>query len=84
MVAKMARALVWLIREALLMIGGVVVFVVVWFMWPSGEKKAEKQAEPVAIERAAESCACGGVNWCSGPRGGSYCLTDAGNKRYRQ
>lgn len=29
------------------------------------------------------SCPCSGVNNCIGPRGGRYCYTSGGNKRYR-
>jgi hypothetical protein len=28
------------------------------------------------------SCPCSGVNICVGPRGGRYCITSGGNKRY--
>lgn len=28
------------------------------------------------------SCPCGGVGVCVGPRGGRYCITSGGNKRY--
>lgn len=27
-------------------------------------------------------CSCGGGNFCYGPRGGHYCITSGGNKRY--
>jgi hypothetical protein len=31
---------------------------------------------------SAGSCACGSGNVCTGPRGGRYCITSGGNKRY--
>ncbi|WP_245294249.1 hypothetical protein [Rhizobium etli] len=27
-------------------------------------------------------CSCRGANYCTGPRGGRYCLTDSGKKSY--
>lgn len=29
-------------------------------------------------------CPCSGSSNCTGPRGGSYCITSGGNKRYRE
>ena len=29
-----------------------------------------------------KSCSCRSGNYCTGPRGGKYCLTDSGNKSY--
>jgi hypothetical protein len=31
----------------------------------------------------AGSCPCSSGNLCTGPRGGRYCLTPAGNKSYK-
>lgn len=31
---------------------------------------------------ASNSCSCAGGNVCYGPRGGRYCITSGGNKRY--
>lgn len=31
---------------------------------------------------ADDDCACGTGNICTGPRGGRYCTTGSGNKRY--
>lgn len=31
---------------------------------------------------SAGSCSCSGSNVCVGPRGGRYCITSGGNKRY--
>jgi hypothetical protein len=35
-----------------------------------------------ASRRASGPCPCGSGRVCVGPRGGRYCLTSAGNKRY--
>ncbi|MFX4309699.1 hypothetical protein F8N28_12330 [Acinetobacter soli] len=32
---------------------------------------------------SSDSCPCSGSNDCIGPRGGIYCYTSRGNKRYR-
>lgn len=32
---------------------------------------------------SSDSCPCSGSNNCVGPRGGIYCYTSGGNKRYR-
>lgn len=49
---------------------------------------AATQAEAATPEAAAPAragpCACADGALCAGPRGGRYCLTDAGNKRYQQ
>ena len=34
-------------------------------------------------EGSSGSCPCSGSNDCVGPRGGTYCYTSGGNKRYR-
>ncbi|MFV3406540.1 MULTISPECIES: YdcA family protein [Pseudomonas] len=35
--------------------------------------------------RASEGgCGCGSGNYCTGPRGGVYCLTPSGNKSYKR
>lgn len=35
--------------------------------------------------RASESgCGCGSGNYCTGPRGGVYCLTPSGKKSYKR
>jgi len=31
---------------------------------------------------ASQSCPCSGSKVCVGPRGGRYCITSGGNKRY--
>ena len=37
----------------------------------------EVSAEPVPV------CACGSGVWCEGPRGGRFCMTETGAKRYK-
>ncbi len=37
----------------------------------------------VAPQNFGSSCPCSGSNNCFGPRGGRYCITKGGNKRYR-
>lgn len=39
------------------------------------------QATPAA--EASSTCPCGGSTRCTGPKGGQYCLTPSGNKRYQ-
>lgn len=33
-------------------------------------------------ETTAYTCPCSGTKICTGPRGGRYCITSGGNKRY--
>ncbi|PWB30559.1 hypothetical protein DCO48_20035 [Pseudomonas sp. SDI] len=37
---------------------------------------------PLGGQGRADSCACGTGAFCTGPRGGVYCLTPAGKKSY--
>lgn len=50
-----------------------------------GVSEGKKEAEPVVVhsEKAAESCECASGAVCAGPRGGKYCLTTAGAKKYQ-
>ena len=52
--------------------------------WLAKEQAGEAQAgEAQAGEaRAAQGCECSAGAVCIGPRGGRYCLTAAGNKKY--
>ncbi|MCL2344451.1 MAG: hypothetical protein FWC58_01195 [Desulfobulbus sp.] len=45
---------------------------------------AEERVEPVgpAVAGVEQACPCGGESLCTGPRGGRYCLTAGGNKKY--
>ena len=44
--------------------------------WRHGGKN-----EPTA-DSAASGCPCGGANLCTGPRGGQYCISPNGKKKY--
>ncbi|RYH00140.1 MAG: SH3 domain-containing protein [Alphaproteobacteria bacterium] len=39
--------------------------------------------EPIRYRSDASECPCSGGTNCIGPRGGRYCITSGGNKRYR-
>jgi hypothetical protein len=39
-----------------------------------------RSSKPIPIY--SPSCPCSGANYCVGPRGGVYCITSGGNKRY--
>ncbi|WP_265112947.1 hypothetical protein [Herbaspirillum sp. alder98] len=41
-----------------------------------------QQLAPIA--RDEEQCSCRGHTYCTGPRGGQYCLDDSGRKSYRR
>lgn len=36
------------------------------------------------LQDSNDGCACGTGSFCTGPRGGVYCLTPSGNKSYRR
>lgn len=36
-----------------------------------------------SIRSPGDACSCAGAQNCTGPRGGKYCITSGGNKRYR-
>ncbi|MGE8188021.1 hypothetical protein [Pseudomonas sp. NPDC086278] len=57
----------------------------------SGSKKScsaiyggQGTARPQTLLQGADGCACGTGSFCTGPRGGVYCLTPTGNKSYRR
>lgn len=50
--------------------------------WFGGSSVARPLASPQPATR--DGCACGSGSYCTGPRGGVYCLTPAGNKSYRR
>jgi len=50
-------------------------------LWPR-QSGPEQAAAETKAENAAESCPCGGGAVCTGPKGGRYCLTAGGSKRY--
>lgn len=88
------RLIAWLLKqlvELAAVVGLAVIVSVVWLLWQTPEKpvKSEPAAEAaevgaVKVEQAATACICGTGVMCTGPRGGSYCLTESGNKRYKQ
>lgn len=47
---------------------------------PSVPRPAAKPHSPPMVREY--SCSCAGGNVCIGPRGGRYCITSGGNKRY--
>lgn len=58
--------------------------------WSAGDASEKSNSAPDASEIANSSavasenpeCACAARAWCEGKRGGRYCLTDAGARRY--
>ena len=42
------------------------------------------QARPQTLLKSADGCTCGSGSFCTGPRGGVYCLTPSGNKSYKR
>jgi hypothetical protein len=57
----------------------------------SGSKKScsamfggQTQARPQAFIQDTQGCSCGTGSFCTGPRGGVYCLTPSGNKSYKR
>lgn len=44
-------------------------------------QRLEPKSRPAPVVREY-SCSCAGGNVCIGPRGGRYCITSGGNKRY--
>ncbi|WP_409285576.1 hypothetical protein [Pseudomonas protegens] len=47
-----------------------------------GQPASTPRAEPLL--RDAQGCTCGSGSFCTGPRGGVYCLTPSGNKSYKR
>lgn len=41
-----------------------------------------KVSNPTPKKISLDSCSCSVVDYCVGPRGGHYCITSGGNKRY--
>lgn len=41
----------------------------------------EMRSSAAAVD---EGCSCRSHTYCTGPRGGQYCITDGGNKSYRR
>lgn len=74
---------------ALAAVGGLVLLMV-WRVFSGGEPAAGAVlpvASPVAVvapvaAAGVESCPCDAGLVCTGPRGGRYCITAAGGKKY--
>ena len=47
-----------------------------------GQKAGSAVAQP--LSRDSGGCQCGSGAFCTGPRGGVYCLTPSGNKSYKR
>jgi len=43
-----------------------------------------RAARPQSLRQSAEGCQCGSGSYCTGPRGGIYCLTPGGSKSYKR
>jgi hypothetical protein len=41
-------------------------------------------ARPQTLLNGPDGCSCGSGSFCTGPRGGVYCLTPSGNKSYKR
>jgi len=54
----------------------------VWHWWPAEEKPAKVEQRQEVVSAAKESCDCDAGTLCTGPRGGTYCITKGGSKRY--
>lgn len=57
----------------------------------SGSKKScaamfgeREQVRPQNFLNSDDGCACGTSSFCTGPRGGVYCLTPSGKKSYKR
>jgi hypothetical protein len=47
-----------------------------------GASPRQLLTQPQRSSAAPGDCSCRSGNVCTGPRGGRYCMTDAGNKSY--
>lgn len=65
----------WLVAGVVVMVFGGVGW---WFFSPAGENESAS----LVADGAGPSCLCSQGAQCTGPRGGVYCLTDAGKKKY--
>jgi hypothetical protein len=50
----------------------------------SGMYGGVSQARPQTLLQSKDGCPCGTGSFCTGPRGGVYCLTPGGNKSYKR
>ena len=49
---------------------------------PATAKHQLNSSQSRSFPRSASGCPCGTGSLCTGPRGGRYCITSGGNKRY--
>lgn len=95
---KAGGVLSWVLRVGVGALAGVglAVLILLGAFWlllgsdePAGDlaKAAAMQGagrvDGAPVSGAGDSCRCNAGAWCEGPRGGVYCMTDAGAKRYR-
>ena len=45
-------------------------------------RASSRSARPKSSQSSGSGCPCSGSHVCIGPRGGRYCITSGGNKRY--
>lgn len=48
----------------------------------TGNRLARPAVQP--LQGRSQSCSCGSGAYCTGPRGGVFCLTPSGQKSYRR
>jgi len=53
-----------------------------WWRQPMFRHAARRPSRRSSVYDGGGSCPCRGRNICIGPRGGRYCITSGGNKRY--
>lgn len=84
MFAKILKGLRWVIGGALMLVGLLVVLLV-WFLSGGEKKQPEKISVPLPVAaQVVESCDCSAGATCTGSRGGRYCLAPSGAKRYTE
>lgn len=49
---------------------------------PSDYRHGTGDASPEKRIQAGEACPCGAIMSCAGPKGGTYCVTNGGKKKY--
>ena len=48
----------------------------------SAQRSGDAAVSSFSSAGKGNSCSCRSGNYCTGPRGGRYCMTDSGNKSY--
>jgi len=49
-----------------------------------GQRGGGQAPRPQSLLQSSDGCACGSGSYCTGPRGGVYCLTPGGSKSYKR